>query len=288
MFDTPLNHFKSVFAHKFFVAPSDRNYFFARFAKTYGINEEFWWQALQTIEKLLKAGLVLNGVSVKIGYGHDIEKLWNKHKEVFGDLAVTGLNKPEKLADRFWTDHTLENFITRVNEMGHPDSRYGLLSYSNNNDDMFKFDQLAFELRRRTIGLEWIIGADFPDEELAEFYGQTYRNIIAQRPDHQIRYMKSPTGPINVIGKDLEDVIHSWNFSYFRGDADLERPTPSTVAPAMAGFGNSYLYLLWDSINDAEVTDLAREQVEWLLGNIQIGRDAEREFVKILAAGHAD
>lgn len=33
MFNTPLNHFKSVFAHKFFVGPSDRNYFFARFAK---------------------------------------------------------------------------------------------------------------------------------------------------------------------------------------------------------------------------------------------------------------
>ena len=46
MFDTPLNDFKSVFAHQFFVAPSYRNYFFARFAKTYGINEEFWWQAL--------------------------------------------------------------------------------------------------------------------------------------------------------------------------------------------------------------------------------------------------
>jgi len=144
MFDTPLNHFKSVFAHKFFVAPSDRNYFFARFAKAYGINEEFWWQALQIIEKLFKAGLVLNGVSVKKGYKHDIENLWCKHKEVFGDLAVTDLRKPEKLSERFWTDCPLENFIARVNQMGNPDSRYGLLSYCNRTDDLFKFDQLVF------------------------------------------------------------------------------------------------------------------------------------------------
>ncbi|WP_245541007.1 HEPN domain-containing protein [Octadecabacter antarcticus] len=283
-----MNHFKSVFAHKFFVAPSDRNYFFARFAKTYGINEEFWWQALQTIEKLLKAGLVLNGVSVKSGYSHDIEKLWNKHKEVFGDLAVTDLTRPDKLAERFWTDNLLENFIARMNQMGHPDSRYGLLSYSNNNDDMFKFDQLAFELRRRTIGLDWIVGNDFPDKELTDFYGQPYRNVITQHSEHQIRSMKSPTGSFGVIGANLEDIVHSWNFSYFRNDADLERLTPPTVAPVMAGFGNSYLYLLWENINDAEVTNLAREQVEWLLGNIQIGRDAEREFRKVLVADSTD
>jgi hypothetical protein len=88
MFDTPLNHFKSVFAHKFFVAPSDRNYFFARFAKTYGINEEFWWQALQTIEKLLKAGLVLNGVSVKSGY---LYLLWNE----INDVEVSALAREQ-------------------------------------------------------------------------------------------------------------------------------------------------------------------------------------------------
>jgi len=46
VFNTSLNHFKSVFTHKFFVAPADRNYFLARFAKTYGMNEEFWWQSL--------------------------------------------------------------------------------------------------------------------------------------------------------------------------------------------------------------------------------------------------
>ena len=288
MFDIPLNHFKSLLAHKFFVAPSDRNYFFARFAKTFGINEEFWWQGLQTIEKLLKAGLVLNGVSVGGEYRHDIEKLWNKHKEVFGDLAVTNLTRPDKLKEEFWTDHTLENLIARMNRMGHPDSRYGLLSYSNNIDDMFKFDQLAFELRRRTIGLDWIIGSDFPDLELTEFYGQPYRNVIAQRPEHQIRSMKLPTGSIEVIGAELEDVIHSWNFSNFRSDADLERPAPPTVAPVMAGFGNSYLYLLWRSLNGGEVTELAREQVEWLLGNIQIGRDAKIEFERILEAGRAN
>jgi hypothetical protein len=65
MFSTSLNHFKSVFAAQFFVVPADRNYFLARFTRINGIPEEFWWQSLQAIEKYLKAGLVLNGESVK-------------------------------------------------------------------------------------------------------------------------------------------------------------------------------------------------------------------------------
>jgi hypothetical protein len=288
MFNTPLNDFKSVFAHKFFVAPSDRNYFLARFAKAYGINEEFWWQALQTIEKLFKAGLILNGVSVKTGYNHDIVRLWNKHKEVFGDLAVTTLKRPNKLAEPFWTNRPLEDLIARVNEMGHPDSRYGLRSYSNSTDDLFKFDQLAFELRRRTIGLDWIVGDAFPDEGLTEFYGQPYRNVIAERPEHQIRSMTLPKGPIGVIGEDLKDVIHSWNFSYFRNDADLKRPTPTSVAPAFPGFGNSHLYLLCEAIKSTDITDLARERVAWLLESIKIAPDAEREFRKIIEGNALD
>lgn len=281
MFETRLNHFKSVFAHKFFVAPSDRNYFFARFSKIYGINEEFWWQALQTIEKLLKAGLILNGVPVKKGYKHDVEGLWDKHKEVFGDLAVTNLIRPEKLSERLWTDQSLETFIGRVNRMGHPDSRYGLLSYSNNTDDLFKFDLLAFELRRRTIGLNWIVGDDFPDEGLREFYGQPYRNVIAQLPQHQIRSMNTPTGSITVSGEGLEDVIHSWNFSCFRNHADLTRPAPPAVAPLIPGFGNSYLYLLLNEIKGTKPSELVRERIKWIIDNINIG-PSENDFKKIL------
>lgn len=282
MFDATMNHFKSVFAHQFFVEPSDRNYFFARFSKINGINEEFWWQALQTIEKLLKAGLALNGVSVRSGYSHDIIKLWKTHKEVFGDLAVINLVKPNRLDETLWSNHSLEHFITRVNRMGHPDSRYGLLSYSNQNDDLFKFDQLAFELRRRTIGLDWIVGDDFPDDRLIEFYGSPYRNVIMQRSELQIRSMKSPTGLIAVAGESREDIIHAWNFSYFRSEADLSLRAPSTVAPRISGFRNSYLYLLWESVKDAEVTDSAREKIEWLLGNVRLGADYENEFKRIL------
>ncbi|XDA99663.1 hypothetical protein AB1M95_07090 [Sulfitobacter sp. LCG007] len=284
MLDTPLNHFKSVFAHKFFVAPADRNYFFARFSKAYGINEEFWWQALQTIEKLFKAGLVLIGVSVKSEYGHDIKKLWCKHKEVFEDLAVTELRKPNKLPERWWTASTLENFIDRVEEMGQPGSRYGLISYSNEKGDLFKFDQLVFELRRRTIGMDWIVGEHFKDEPLKEFKGQLYRNIIAQCPDRQIRSMETPKGSFAMIGKEMDDVVHSWNFRFLRNDTDLEPPPTWPVASGFSEFGYSYLYLLLKELRRTEITRVEIEQIEWLLENINIGKDDEKKIKSIREA----
>ena len=72
MFDTPLNHFQSVCAGSFFIAPADQNYFLARFSKFTDLGNEFWWQALQAVEKYLKAGLVLNKVSVK-SFNHSLD-----------------------------------------------------------------------------------------------------------------------------------------------------------------------------------------------------------------------
>jgi hypothetical protein len=285
MFDTNLNHFKSVFAHKFFVAPADQNYFLARFTKIYGMHEEFWWQSLQAIEKLLKAGLILNGISVKKGYGHDIEKLWDMHLETFGGLAVDTLLKPEKLTDRLWGDRPLRRFILRVNRMGHPDSRYGLVSYSNSEDDIFKLDQLVCELRRRTIGLDWIVGENWKDECLLKFDGQPYRNVIEQLPSHQIRKMKIPKGGFETVGADLEDIHYSWNFAFPRAAKDHEKQAPASVAPAVAGFGNSYLHLLWESLNETAIAHAAQEHVRWLLDNVFVGREAEKEFRKFLKNG---
>ncbi len=284
MFDTSLNHFKSVFAHNFFIAPADQNYFLARFAKIYGMNEEFWWQSLQAIEKLLKAGLVLNGIPVKNKYGHNIEKLWSKHIEIFGDLAVNNLSKPEGLDDRFWNEKPLKDFISRVNRMGHPDSRYGLVSYSNSKDDIFKLDQLFSEVRRRTIGLNWIVGEDWEDKCLSAFEGQPYRNVIDQMPSYQIRAIKVPDGNFETVGAELKDILYSWNFAFQRTAIDLEKKAPPSVAPVIGGFGNSYLHLLCESLNKPPITELAEKQVMWLLENVLVGRNVEAKFRKILEA----
>ncbi|GAW34121.1 hypothetical protein RA2_01166 [Roseovarius sp. A-2] len=282
MLDASLTHFQSVFADKFFVVPADQNYFLARFTKTYGLHAEFWWQSLQAVEKVLKAGLILNGVSVKRGYSHDLERLWDKHLQTFGDLSVRSLPKPKALGDQHWHNRPLSHFISRLNRMGHPDSRYGLVSYTNHAGDLFKLDKLFFELRRRTIGLDWIVGKGWEDDLLRPFYGQPYRNVIEQLPNHQIRKERIPTGTLATVGTDLEDMYYAWNFAFPRTEGDIEKPAPPNVAPAFPGFRNSYLYLLWQDLNGKAVTHDMQGKVGWLLANVMVGKEAEIAFKKLL------
>lgn len=279
-------HFQSVFVHQFFVAPADQNYLLARFCRLHGLNSEFWWQSLQAIEKVLKAGLVLNGVSVKSGFGHNIEKLWERHLRTFGDLAVSEICKPNELEPELWRPCSLRNFLRRVNRMGHPDSRYGLLSNVYRPGDFFRLDQIYFELRRRTIGLEWIVGADWDTPDLKEFHGERYSRVIRDSPTHQIRIMKCPTGLANGAGEKMEDILFSWNFSFRRNASDIQKPAPPSISSVYPSATNSYLYLLVEAVQSAraagQVEPALRDRVTWLLDNIQIGRDAEQAFRELL------
>ena len=279
--------FKSNFVHQFFVAPADQNYFLARFCRLNALNSEFWWQSLQAIEKVLKAGLVLNSVSVKSGFRHNIEKLWECHLDTFGDLAVSDVIKPDELDPKLWRPTSLRDFLRRVNRMGHPDSRYGLLSNVYRPGDFFRLDQIYFELRRRTIGLEWIVGADWDAPDLKEFQGERYSRVIRDSPTHQIRRMKFPTGPANGAGDKIEDILFAWNFSFRRNASDIQKPAPPSISSVYPSATNSYLYLLVEAVQSAreagQVEPALRDRVTWLLDNIQIGADAEKVFRELLS-----
>jgi hypothetical protein len=106
-----LNHFKSVLAHHFFIKQADQNYFLARFSRIHGIHQEFYWQALQAIEKYLKAGLVLNDVSV-LRYSHNIDDIFSEHGKFFSDLSIRSLENRHLFAMNIgrqspWRDSSL-------------------------------------------------------------------------------------------------------------------------------------------------------------------------------------
>lgn len=273
-----LNHFKSVFAHKFFVSQADRNYYLARFSRIFGMHEEFWWQAAQAIEKLLKAGLICNGVSVKSGFGHDIEKLWEKHLEVFSELGVREISKPDTLAGEVWNGRSLQHFISSANKLGNPDTRYGLVGHYTFSDDLFILDRFIYELRRRTIGLDWVVGADWDDPKLQSFYGKPYREVIRKLPNQQIRELNPPKGQFETVGTDLADVHYSWNFAFLRSNEDITKAGPSTIAPKFPNFGNSYLFLHYEQLQNNPKDPALQEQTRWLLDNVKIHKDIEKNF----------
>ena len=278
-----LNHFKSVFTHQFFVGPADSNYFVARWARVNGFPEEFYWQALQALEKYFKAGLLLNGVCIK-PYGHDLNALLEKHLDVYDCLAVSKLIKPLSLRDDLWGDEEIASYIQNINSQGHPDIRYGLRSWSSRPDDLFKFDQLAFSLRRLTIGVDWLVGADWKQHDLTEFEGQPYREVLKEKKDYQVRAIEVPKGSALRAGMGLSDVWHCWNYAYRRSEEDLTKPAPSTVVPRLGPFANSYLYLLHRMLQkDTKKSEPnLREGVEWLLANVKLHNEVQRTFRALL------
>lgn len=245
------------------------------------MHEEFWWQAAQAIEKLLKAGLICNDVSVR-KYGHNIVKLWEKHLETFSDLAVYRLPKPDELGDDFWTEKSLEHFVSTVNKLGNPDTRYGLIGHYEDVDDLFILDLFISELRRRAIGLDWIVGADWKEDELKSFYGQPYRNVIREFPKLQIPALRPPEGRFETVGPELADVLFSWNFAFQRSKEDLSKKGPVSVGPQFGGFRNSYLYLHWESLKKNPKDPKLKEQTIWLLDKIKLDKDTQNEFIKLM------
>lgn len=281
MLNASLNHFKSVTTHNFLVAPADNNYFLARFCRIYGLYDEFWWQSAQALEKYLKAGIVLNGHSSR-RYRHNLVSLYDKHKEVYGGLAFLSFYKPAKLIDDLWRQESVESFISRVNLMGDPDSRYGLISRFERTDDLFKFDQITFELRRRTVGLDWIVGEDFPAPDSAHEIGSTYADAIKSDSNFQPRDFKINEFNLTMAGDNLSDVLHSWNFSMQRNDHDLAKPSPRTVTPLVSA-KNSELFLIYEELTSMpSKTNEVRDKVNWMLESFYFDRETEREIRKLI------
>ena len=140
-------------------------------------HREFFWQALQSIEKYLKAGLLLNDCNAK--GGHDIVALYKKHCKVFNGIAIQEFTKPAGLGNEYWDEGKVEKFIERIAQFGSPNSRYGLVPFVRRQSDLFKLDQLVYSLRRLSVPLEWTIGEDWPvDEASKKHAGSKVRDAL--------------------------------------------------------------------------------------------------------------
>jgi hypothetical protein len=248
--DTTLIHHQSVIVHSVFVRPGDQNYLLARWTLAQGLYPEFFWQALQCLEKYMKAALVLNKRRI-LGFRHDLGRLWRCVAATFPMTLDQEFSKPSKLADDFWTEGTIEGFISRIHAQGSADSRYGLVSWARQTDDLFKLDQIAYRLRQLTVGMDWVIGLDFPSSgPNKKWSGNTCKDALEACPNLMIRgEMRELDRLANNMGATLHDIIHSWNFEFRRADADIKWPAPKTIAPGMGPFENSHLFLCWQALN---------------------------------------
>jgi len=247
------------------------------------MHTEFFWQSQQAIEKYLKAGLVINDISTR-GLGHKLSESFEKHKAHFGDLVTSNFKKPKRLGEKFWKELSIEQFLKKIEIQGHPDSRYGLISWHNSPADLFMLDQLAYSLRRLTVGLDWIVGADWkvPPHQ-RRYAGMTFEEVLRLRPQHQPRGRIKPIrGLINLAGDRLEDVFFAWNFSQSRSKADLEKAAPKSVASSdgFGPFSNSQTYLMYNGLEKASqsTNPILIDGVQWFLDHFHLDKGTKKAF----------
>lgn len=125
---------------------ADQNYIAARWCFLNGLNVDFYWLALHSIEKYLKTILLLNGKAA--GHGHDIVKLYSEILPLTSGLLLENFRRPPTHDVNWWHEDLPDTFIHRLNNEGHSENRYATFGSRRWYDDIFKVDQIIFALRR--------------------------------------------------------------------------------------------------------------------------------------------
>ncbi|MBY3753892.1 hypothetical protein GBZ26_05130 [Azospirillum formosense] len=271
-----LNHFKSVFANEFFVEPGDQNYQLARWAKIHGFHREFYWQSVQAIEKYCKAALVLNGESTKHG-SHGIENLYNRCCDRFGDLVVQRFERPELFPQELWNDEEPERFLRFLYQQGNPNSRYGMTSWFNRPSDLIKLDILAFNIRRCTIGIDWVVGEDFyVEKDLQVFVGKNFSDVLRANPSYQVRGdFQTISSPAVMSGEDVADSLVLWNYQMDSAPSCFSGPLPPSLSAVIGPARNSLLHILCNQVSyrqSTEPSSLLLDGAAWMLETIKLDR----------------
>lgn len=279
-------HFKSATAHELFVHPADGNYFLARFCFMHGLYQEFFWQALQALEKYLKAGLILNGGNAK--QGHNISGLYEEHKRVFGDLAVIELKMPAQFNPRLWQESSAECFLKVIGEYGQPDGRYGLTGYQVSSDLIHKLDFMCVELRKRVVGLDWTIreGLWKLDETERQHIGETFRSLLSRGIFPFSKQVKPSSCLDELVISSLADVLHRWNFQLYRTEEDLELRAPNQFRSTFGPNRNPHTLLFLSVLKSGEASSrkYIKEWAQWMCEEVPLSGEYRKTITQALQA----
>ena len=253
-------------AHKPFFENADRNYLLARICWCLRMDYEFSWNTAQCIEKYCKSFLLFNNYSAKEG-GHDIVKLFDLVFRHAADLIPATLSKLEVL-DACWTDVSVRDFISRINDLGDPSNRYSTFSHALLGDEIFKLDFTVFALRRICVDLSRPIAHTHdPNESLP-----SCRSFLQQHPEAPIHSDKPHEEALRSAPNEKSKEM----VSQFFLDANIPFSNGQTHLAGMVGGGlsasNSSVYLEFfekrvDSLSYDEIRQKAY-LVNWCIKNI--------------------
>lgn len=277
---------KTIDAHKkqivqeLFINTADDNYIAARWCFFEGLNVDFFWLAVHTLEKYMKAALLMNGRSGKSyrdntgksrSFSHDIEILYKHVKLLASDLLPNRLEQPNKFDVDYWLNEAPEDFLQRIYGNGNPDNRYQIFGFQQFRENIFKLDTMVFVLRRLCVPLDGYI----LDSEVTNL---TYRDKLVK---HLKEWKVSSTGKLEktVDGKRgdlLRELLLNLNFPF--APADFAH---SDLRMGMASRNPVLGRLILEPMQQASSSKDAALSVElcnWVLANIKVPKDVKSQL----------
>ena len=204
-----------------FVVPADQDYLLARFLAQKAFPRIFFWMAAQSLEKHLKAFLLLNGHSVK-RITHSVKSLFDKVisiDETIKNIDMTPHKDIEiepQLIERIKKFSAWE-FIENIEKYGRPDNRYNSFGIDFNTGYLFALDNFIFHLRKR-IGVPSIKDSfRGVDNELIyifknnnPFFGDDGEKVLTKIPNKEfpIKYSMSVT-KLEFLVKNIKSSLYS-------------------------------------------------------------------------------
>lgn len=136
-----------------FVVPGDEDYLMSRLLAQNGLQRGFFWAAAQTIEKYLKAYLLMNGVSVINFTGHPIKKLFIASSKIDPSLINLDIMPHPNIHIEYsysslLQKYTIQQFLAELEEHGNADNRYNAIGVKYNTGHLCALDSFSFKLRK--------------------------------------------------------------------------------------------------------------------------------------------
>jgi hypothetical protein len=269
---------KDSIVRELFINTADDNYVTARLCFINVLNVDFLWLAVHTIEKFLKASLLLNGYS-SIGpansrkeYRHDITRLYETLVSFASDLLPLTLNCPSQL-DILWHNESPTEFLRRLYDDGNADNRYQIFGYVIRSEYLHKLDQIVFAVRRLCQPLDLhFLGRNVPDAP-----DRSKRDLLVSDPTMGL----SMHGRLEDImrgakGNELQHAALNCNFSF------ASATYPHTAIPNRSSAQNPVLARrILDPLEGPRTSEEVANLIdlcEWVLGNIHLPRDVRGQI----------
>lgn len=167
------------FAVRCFRDVADQDYIIARMSYRAGLFPQFYWSALQSVEKYLKAILLFNRVKAK-DIGHNLQRAFEYAKQLPFDIKLSPSS---------------DKFIEHLDTFGR--FRYLESSFCVYGPALIELDKTIWEIRRycRVLNYEW---------ELSE--GQT-KNMLSFELDRIAKSEQEAPHKFRLLGGALEKIL---------------------------------------------------------------------------------